>query len=258
MVNDVVLALRQVRYQNRSFWRNPTVAFFTFLLPLIFLVILNAILGNETDPLPGGEAKLSYFYVPTMAVLSIINACYTSLIMTVTIARDDGQLKRVRGTPLPGWAYLFGRLVHTTLIALLLVAIVVAFGALFYGVDVPTKTMPAFILTIAVGAAAFSALGLALASFTPNAEAAPAVANATILPILFISDVFIRLDDPPKWLDILGDIFPVKHLSEAAQAAFNPFQTGYGFEWWDLAIVAAWGLAGAILALRFFSWYPRE
>ena len=252
------LALRQVRYQNRSFWRNPTVAFFTFLLPLIFLVILNAILGNETDALPGGEAELSNFYVPTMAALSIINACYTSLIMTVAIARDDGLLKRIRGTPLPGWAYLFGRIVHTTLIGLLLVAIVVGFGALFYGVDVPGKTMPAFILTIVVGAAAFSALGLALVSFTPNAEAAPAVANATILPILFISDVFIRLDDPPKWLDTLGNIFPVKHFSEACQAAFNPFETGYAFEWLDLAVVAAWGVAGAILAVRFFSWYPRE
>ena len=254
----LALALRQVRYQNRSFWRNPTVAFFTFLLPLIFLVILNAILGNETDPLPGGEAKLSNFYVPTMAALSIINASYTSNVMTVSIARDDGLLKRVRGTPLPGWAFLLGRLLHTTLIGILLVVIVVAFGAAFYGVEVPGRTMPAFLLSILVGTAAFSALGLALASITPNAEAAPAVANATILPILFISDVFVRLDDPPAWLDTLGDIFPVKHLSEAFQAAFNPFETGYGFEWLDLAIVAAWGLAGAALAVRFFSWYPRE
>jgi ABC-2 type transport system permease protein len=252
------LALRQVRYQNRSFWRNPTVAFFTFLLPLIFLVILNALLGNDEDQLRGGRGELANFYVPTMAALSVINACYTSLVMTISIARDDGLLKRVRGTPLPGWAYLFGRIAHTTLIALLLVAIVVGFGALFYGVDLPGKTMPAFLLTIVVGAAAFSALGLALASLTPNAEAAPAVANATILPVLFISDVFVRLDDPPKWLAILGDIFPVKHLSEASQAAFSPFETGAGFEWLDLAIVAAWGLAGALIAARFFSWYPRE
>jgi ABC-2 type transport system permease protein len=252
------LALRQVRYQNLSFWRNPTVAFFTFLLPLVFLVILSALLGNETSTLPGGEAELANFYVPTMAALSIINASYTSLVMTVSIARDDGLLKRVRGTPLPGWVYLLGRLVHTTLIGILLVAIIIAFGAIFYGVDVPGKTMPAFILSVAVGAAAFSALGLALAALTPNAEAAPAVANATILPILFISDVFINLEDPPTWLDTLGDIFPVKHLSEAFQASFNPFQTGYAFEWVDLAIVALWGVLGAALAIRFFSWYPRE
>ena len=257
-MNDVALALRQVRYQNRSFWRNPTVAFFTFLLPLIFLVILNALLGNNTAQLPGGRAELAYFYVPSMVALSIINACYTSLVMTISIARDDGVLKRVRGTPLPGWAYLFGRIVHTTLIALLLVSIVIAFGAIFYGVDLPARTLPAFVLSVAIGAAAFSALGVALASFTPNAEAAPAVANATVLPILFVSDVFVRLDDPPRWLAVLGDIFPVKHLSEACQAAFNPFQTGAGFEWLDLAVVAAWGLAGAVLAIRLFSWYPRE
>ena len=257
-MNNVALALRQVRYQNRSFWRNPTVAFFTFLLPLIFLVILNALLGNNTDPIPGGEAKLAYFYVPSMAALSIINTCYTSLVMTISIARDDGVLKRVRGTPLPGWAYIFGRIVHTMLVMLLLVAIVVAFGAVFYGVDLPARTIPAFVLSVAVGAAAFSALGIALASFTPNAEAAPAVANATALPVLFISDVFVRLDNPPPWLATLGDIFPVKHLSEACQAAFNPFRTGSGFEWLDLAVVAAWGVAAAILAVRRFSWYPRE
>jgi ABC-2 type transport system permease protein len=257
-MNDFALALRQVRYQNRSFWRNPTVAFFTFLLPLIFLVILNALLGTDTGQLPGGEAELAYFYVPSMVTLSIINACYTSLVMTISIARDEGVLKRVRGTPLPGWVYLFGRIVQTTLVMLLLVAIVVAFGAVFYGVELRSEALPAFVLSVAVGAAAFSALGLAMASVTPNAEAAPAIANATALPILFISDVFVRLDDPPRWLAILGDIFPVKHLSEACQAAFNPFQTGPGFEWWDLAIIAAWGIAGAVLAVRRFSWYPRE
>jgi ABC-2 type transport system permease protein len=257
-MNDFALALRQVRYQNRSFWRNPTVAFFTFLLPLIFLVILNALLGTDTGQLPGGEAELAYFYVPSMVTLSIINACYTSLVMTISIARDEGVLKRVRGTPIPGWVYLFGRIVQTTLVMLLLVAIVVAFGAVFYGVELRSEALPAFVLSVAVGAAAFSALGLAMASVTPNAEAAPAIANATALPILFISDVFVRLDDPPRWLDILGNIFPVKHLSEACQAAFNPFQTGPGFEWWDLAIVAAWGLAAAVLAVRRFSWYPRE
>ena len=256
-MSDFALALRQVRYQNKEFWRNPTVAFFTFLLPLIFLIILNALLGNDETTIRGRPAQGSDFYVPAMVALSIVNASYTSIVMVVAIARDAGQLKRVRGTPLPGWAYLFGRIVHMTLVALLLVAIIVAFGAIFYGVNVPGRTMPAFIISIAVGACAFSALGLALASLTPNAEAAPAVANGTILPVLFISDVFVQIEDPPKWLDVLGDIFPVKHLSEACQTAFNP-AGGSGFEWLDIAVVGAWGVAGAVLAVRFFSWYPRE
>src|SRR5207247_10641814 len=99
-MNDFVLALRQVRYQNRSFWRNPTVAFFTFLLPLIFLVILNALLGNNTGQLPGGRAELAYFYVPSMAALSIINTCYTSLVMTISIRSEErrvGKLSSIQG-----------------------------------------------------------------------------------------------------------------------------------------------------------------
>jgi ABC-2 type transport system permease protein len=253
------LAIRQVRYENKSFWRNPAAAFFTFVLPLIFLVILNALLGDDTTTVEGGEVDLSNFYVPAMAALSIVNACYTNIVMNISIAREEGLLKRVRGTPLPGWAFLFGRIAHATLLSLLLVAIVITFGAVFYGVDVPTKTMPAFILTIALAAASFCALGLAVSSFVPNAQAASAIANATVLPILFISDIFVPLgQDPPAWIDLLGNIFPVKHLAEACLTAFNPYETGWGFEWWDLAIIAIWGVIGAAVAVRWFTWEPRE
>jgi ABC-2 type transport system permease protein len=119
--------------------------------------------------------------------------------------------------------------------------------------------MPAFLLTAALGAATFSALGLAMSSFVPNAQAASAIANGTVLPVLFISDVFVRLgDDPPAWIDYLGDFFPVKHLSEACLAAFSADGGGWGFEWWNLAVIAAWGVVGAAVAVRYFSWEPRE
>ena len=258
-MSGLALALRQVRYENRSFWRNPAAAFFTFVVPLMFLVILNALLGGDETTIGGRPAELSDFYVPAMAALSVVNACYTNIVMMVSVARDDGRLKRLRGTPLPRWAYLFGRIVHATLVALLLVVIVIAFGAVFYGVDVPGKSMPAFVLAVAAGAGTFCALGLAVSSFVPNAQAASAIANGTVLPVLFISDVFVRLgDDSPAWIDIAGDIFPVKHLSEACLAAFNPSSGGWGFEWLDLAVIGAWGVAGALLAARYFRWEPRE
>ena len=110
---------------------------------------------------------------------------------------------------------------------------------------------------LAVGAAAFSALGMAIVSVIPNSEAATAIANGTNLPVLFISDVFVRLNDPPRWLAVVGDIFPVKHFSQACQTAFNPFYGGSGFEWADLGVIALWGLAGLFVALRYFSWEPK-
>ncbi|MGH7425222.1 MAG: ABC transporter permease, partial [Candidatus Methylomirabilales bacterium] len=167
-------------------------------------------------------------------------------------------LKRVRGTPLPGWGYLAGRVIHATLIALGLVAIVTAAGVAFYGVDPPGNTLPALVVSIAVGAGAFCALGLAVTALIPNADASPAVVNASILPLLFVSDVFIPLRDAPAWLKTFADLFPVRHFAQAMLGAFNPFEKGSGFETADLLVVALWGTAGTLVAVRFFSWEPRR
>ena len=257
-MRGVRLGLRQIRYENRAFWRNPPSAFFTFAFPLIFLVIFNLLFGNETREVPGGTTKVSTFYVAAISALSIVTATFTNLAISVPVARDQGLLKRFRGTPLPDAAYLGARVGHAVIVGVLLVAIVTAFGFFAYGVDVPTNTIPGALAAIVVGAFAFSSLGLAMTAAIPNAEAAPAIVNAVVLPILFISNVFIPLDQAPDWVGTLGDVFPVKHLSDALQTAFNPFHTGSGLEWGDLGIVAAWGVAGLLLALRFFSWEPRK
>lgn len=258
-MNDAALALRQVRYENKAFWRNPPAAFFTFGFPLIFLVIFNLVFGGgTTDRFGGGrEVSLSTFYIPAVAAFSIITACYTNIAIGIVFAREEGVLKRVRGTPLPPWIYLFGRIAHATIVGLLLVGIVVAFGWAFYDVELPGRTLPAFVASIAVGSGTFAALGLAITPVAKTAEAAPALTNVTILPLLFISDVFIPLDEAPKWLGTVANVFPIKHLTHALIKAYDPFQKGSGFDGNDLIVLGIWGLAGLVLAVRFFSWEPR-
>ena len=254
------LTLRQVRFTNKAFWRNPAAAFFTFAFPLMFLVIFTTLFGNNEVPIAGTDPLVvvsqSTFYVPAMAAFSVITACYTNLAIGVTFQRDAGILKRTRGTPLPGWSYLLGRATHAVLMAGVLVAITTAFGAAFYGTDVPTgMALARFVLTVLVGAAAFAALGLAVTAIIPNADAAPPIVNATILPILFLSDIFIPVGtDPPAWVNLVGRVFPVRHFAEAMQAAF----LGTPFSWWDLVVVALWGVVGLLLAMRFFAWEPRK
>ena len=257
-MNALVLALRQVRYENRAFRRNPAAAFFTLVFPLMFLVIFNLLFGNNRMDVPGGTTTTSTFFVPAIAAFSVINACYTNVAMSVSISRDQGLLKRIRGTPLPTWGFLFGRIAHAVLVAFVLVAIVTAAGALFYDVDTPTNTLPAFLITLAIGAAAFCSLGLAVTALIPNADASPAIVNASILPLLFISGVFIPMGDAPAWLNTFADVFPVKHFSSALLTAFNPFETGAGFEPVRLAVLAGWGAVGLVVAVRFFSWEPRR
>ncbi|TMK81451.1 MAG: ABC transporter permease [Actinobacteria bacterium] len=256
-MGDVALAVRQVRYTNRSFWRNPASAFFTFAFPLMFLVIFTALFGNDTIRVFGEEINTSTFYVSAIAAFSIITATYTNIAIGVSFTRDQGVLKRVRGTPLPAWAYLFGRIAHAILVAFLLVIIVAAFGAAFYHAKIPTRTLPAYILTIVVGAASFAALGLAVTAVIPNADAAPPVVNASILPLLFLSDIFIPIQNPHAWYVTLAKIFPVYHFSQAMKAAyFSP--VGNGVRGNDLLVIGIWGVAGAVLAARFFSWEPRR
>ncbi|HJM90162.1 MAG TPA: ABC transporter permease [Dehalococcoidia bacterium] len=257
-MSDLALALRQVKYENRAFWRNPAAAFFTFAFPLILLVIFNLLFGNYELEVNGGTTRFSTFYVSGIAALSVVYTGYIGLAMSVTIAREQGLLKRTRGTPLPAWAFLFGRVVQMTLVMMLLVSIVVAAGVLFYGVDVSLRTMPAFVFALVVGTAAFSSMGLAMTSIIPNENAATAILNLSTLPLLFISDVFVPSGDAPAWLIDVADIFPIRHLSLAIQTAFNPFETGSGFEPFDLAVVAGWGVFGLVAALRHFSWEPHR
>jgi len=151
---------------------------------------------------------------------------------------------------------MFGRIAHSILLSILLVIICAGFGRLFYGATLPTQTLPAFLLTLVVGAATFCALGIAITAVIPNADASPAVVNASILPLLFISNIFIPLQNPPAWLDTVSKIFPIRHFADALVGSFfSP--TGSGLHGNDLLVLTAWGLAAILISVRFFSWEPR-
>jgi ABC-2 type transport system permease protein len=263
------LTLRQVGFTNKAFWRNPAAAFFTFAFPLMFLVIFTALLGGGEIVIEGTDLEQSTYYVVAMATFGVISACYTNVAISVCFNRDAGILKRIRGTPLPGRSYLSARVIHSMIVGAVLVVITLAFGWAFYEGTWPTGVaLLQFVVTFLVGALSFAALALALTAAIPNADAAPPVVNASILPLLFLSGIFIPLgDDAPAWIRFVGDVFPVKHFADAMRAAYlsqvsvstpggeiHPFV----FDWTDVAVVAGWGILGLLLAARFFSWEPRR
>jgi ABC-2 type transport system permease protein len=249
------LTVFQMRYVNKAFWRNPASAFFTFAFPLMFLVIFTSLLGDGRVRLGGHLVHQSTYYVAEMAAFSVITACYNNIAISVAFQRDSGILKRTNGTPLPSAVYLTARVLHAMLISVLLVAITTAFGKFAYRADVPSGTALArFVLMLAVGAGAFCLLGFAVTALIPNADAAAPMVNATILPLLFLSGVFIPIgDNAPGWIVWVGRVFPVRHFAEGMQAGF----LGTAFRWSDVLVVALWGGAGLAFALRYFSWEPR-
>lgn len=250
------LAWHQFRYDQKTFWRNPASVFFTVMLPVIFLFIFATIFGNDTIDELGG-VKITTYYVPAIISLAVISATFVSPAMSLVEDREDGVLKRVRGTPLPSQVFIAGRVGNAVVVSVVMVVVVTLLGRIVYGVDVPTATLAGVFVTLVVGAASFACLGFAMTTIIPNSDAAPAITNAIALPLYFISGIFIPENEIPDGVLTVADAFPVRHFFEAFFEAFDPATTGVGIAWGQLAIVAAWGLAGLIVAARFFRWAPR-
>jgi ABC-2 type transport system permease protein len=251
------LALRQVSFDGRSYLRNPPAVFFGLLLPVLFLLIFATVFGNDTIS-SRGNIKTSTYYVPGLVALGVVSTTFVNLAISLVVLRENRVLKRVRGTPLPAWVFLAGRVQVAIAMSVALTVVLVGIGALVYGVSVPDTTLPGMLLALLVGAASFCCLGVAFSSLIPNEDSAPPVVNAVVLPLYFISGLFFPVDEAPEWLTDLASVFPIRHLVEALLDAFDPRATGAGIDAKHLAIVAAWGVAGALLATRTFRWTPRE
>ena len=203
----------------------------------MFLVIFTSLLGSGTVHLGDIAVKESTFYVASMSSFAVITACFNNIALGMTAQRDAGVLKRTNGTPLPAASFLASRVLHAVLVAVLLVALTAAFGRLAYGASLPTgMALLQFLVMLLVGAATFCALGMALAGFIPNVDASAAVVNAIILPLLFLSGIFIAFgNSTPSWVLWVRASSPsaISPSGCSPVSSALPF-TGATWRWWRL------------------------
>jgi ABC-type multidrug transport system permease subunit len=237
----------------RGFTRSPMPAFFTLIFPLAFLSIVSAVVGNETT---GAGVPVAQFLVAPFAVFGVAEATFVMLATDTAGLRERGVLMRLRGTPVPVWKALAARMAAMAVVSAAATALLTGAGAGFYGVDIVWRKTPALLLTLAVGIGCFSALGLALVALTRTVLTVQTLAQGLLIPLAFISDVFIVGAELPAWLDRIGSALPLRHFARAMAQTFDP-AGGYGFRPGDLLVMAAWGLLGAGLALWRFGWMPR-
>ena len=247
---DLSLVLWQVRYEQRAYWRNRGRGVFTFVFPLMFLVIFASLNSNAHLKSFGG---ISYntFFVPGILAYGVIGTTYVNMAISTAILRDEGVLKRMQGTPLPPWAYVAARIGSTVLIVGAITVVTLGIGAIAYGVQIRGATLPGLIVTLILGTAAFTTLGIGITRFIPNAEAAPVVINLTVLPLTFISSVWFPTNTMPQALVDVAKFFPIRPLAHGLQYAFNPHTVGLGFSASDLEALAIWTVVGIVLMLRF-------
>jgi ABC-2 type transport system permease protein len=245
----------QFRSDLARFWRNPQSRYFTLLMPIVFLVIFATIFKGHTVA-DGRRITITTFYVPGIMALGIISATFVNLTQTIVTQRENGEFKRLRGTPLPASIVIGSRAVVGVVVAVAMSALLLVIGKLVYDVRVPQSTMLGLVVSVVLGAAAFSCVAFAISTRISSAEAAAPAINITVLPLYFISGVFVPESQIPKLLRNIATVFPIRHLAQALRATI--IQThGSGIRVTDLLVVLAWGVAGLLVAARTFQWSPR-
>ncbi|MBJ7330173.1 MAG: ABC transporter permease [Solirubrobacteraceae bacterium] len=248
MSDTVGLAWRQYRLERKMFWRNPAAAFFNFALPLLLLALLGTLYAGDQENLD--------ILVPGIAGMSIVSTTFVALTHNLVFLREQGVLKRLRGTPMPTGSYLVGLFGNAVTNAFVQIAIVVVAGRLFYGIGWPEHWPELIIFTVA-GVVCFASLGVAFSHVIPNFEATPAYVNAVFLPLIFISGVFYDAEEAPAFLHDIAQALPLVHLIDGLSGAMVG-GASLADNMANLNVVIIWAAAGIVLAIRGFSWEARQ
>ena len=251
----LLLTLGQIRYQLLLLSRSPFAFLITLVIPLLMLVSLNVI-SPATTPSTGGGLRYAQFLTPAISAFCLLNACYVTTITSVTLAREEEILKRLRGTPLPAWTYLAGRFGSALLMTTISVAVVIATGVLFFHVVIVWHAIGYFVAAGGLGIVCFFLLGVAVTTVVPKSDTALPIAFGTMLPLAFISDVFFSSAHAPTWLHDVASAFPVAPVARAMEDAFNPATNAWPMPVTGLLTVLGWSVAAAAIVALAFRWEP--
>jgi len=248
MPDALALTWRQYRLERKMFWRNPSAAFFNFVLPLLFLVAGGAILhGNQRQ-----RDRL----VPAIAGMSVMSTTFTALAYNIVFLRERGVLKRIRGTPLPTGSYLGGVAANAVTNTALQITIVIVAGRVFFGIGWPQEWAELIVFVLA-GVVCLASLGVAFAHVIPNFESTAAYVNAVFLPVVFVSFYAFDTTSAPEFVRNVADALPLKPLIDGLYGAMVT-GTGLGGNLDALAVIGLWGVLGVWLAVRGFTWEQRR
>jgi ABC-2 type transport system permease protein len=241
----------QLRWEQLIFWRSREAAVFVFLFPLLLFALLTAVYNGTIYGRPASWALLA-----GMLGYGVANTTFAGLALLLIGRRELGILKRIRSTPLPTAAYLTAVLVSIMIVFALQAASLFVLGRLLKSTPWPGHLL-SIVLTLALGAAAFAGLGLAITGFVHSLEGSSAVLNVIVLPLAFLSGSFGTTRHYPHVLRAIGDALPLKYLLDAINAIYL-----HGQVLWDkptdVAVLAGWGALGIVVAMRKFRWEPRD
>jgi ABC-2 type transport system permease protein len=257
MTADLLLVLRQTRYALMVLRRTPQALVFGIAFPIVLLLLFDAIFtreGSGTTVFHGVRVDTDAYYTAGMMSYAIVMSAFSTLAVSLTTQRERGQLKRLRGTPMPPWTFVAAQILRAVVVIACTVTALALVSRVAFGVDISGGTLPALVLYVVLGTATFSTLGMALSGVMPTAETAITVGPFCAVVLAFVSGVFVPAAILPDWLRSLGRLFPLAHLAEGLQRCFFPSAPGPVLDLQNVVVLAAWALGGLVVAARRFRW----
>ena len=248
------LFVHELRTEQLLYWRNREAAFFTFFLPVIFFLVFGSIYGDSQ--ITKEHLRAAPFLEAGMIGYGAASTTFAGLAITLVIRRESGVLKRIRATPLPPATYIGAVLASAFVTFLIEAALLIALGRILFSVAVPTRAL-SLLVALAIGAAAFAALGLGLSGLVRTAEGSSAVVNAVYLPMAIISGTFFTPKEYPGFLRAIADVLPLTYFTKLIRDVMVRHHHLWS-EAGSLAILLVWGAIGLVAAIRGFRWQPRE
>ena len=255
-------ALSRTGVEVRQFFREKDSVVFIFAFPVILLGIFGAVFDRDIAP----GVSFTQYFVAGMIASGIMVSSFQSLAISITIERDDGTLKRLRGTPMPPSAYLLGKIGLVLVSTLGQLVLLLAAAVVLFGISLPSSatSWATFAWLLVLGSAAGTMLGIAFSSVPGSARSAPAVVTPIVLVLQFISGVFFVYTDLPSWMQRVAEVFPLKWMAQGMRSVFLPadFEAAEASGSWQLVtaalVLAVWAVIGLAVCARTFRWTRRD
>jgi ABC-2 type transport system permease protein len=260
-MSDLRLALVQARYALLTVFRTPRVVVMGMVFPVVLLVLFDSLFtkgADDTVSFAGGTITASAYFTAGIAAYVIAQSTFTNLAIGLTTQRESGQLKRLRGTPMPAWTFVAAQILRSAALVAIMVAALLAIGAIAFDVGLPAERMIGFAFYVLLGTLAFSALGIAVTAYTTTVDSASTLGPFAVVMLSFVSGVFVSVDQLPHWLEEIGRVFPLYHLADGLQTCLVSGAGGTGLSASDVTSLALWGLAAVAIAVRRFRWEPQQ
>lgn len=258
----MALGVARTRLELTQFFRERDAVVFTFAFPIIMLVIFGSVFAGDL----GGGVSFTQYFAAGMIASGVVMSSFQSLAISIAVERDDGTLKRLRGTPMPPVAYFVGKIGLVLVTAVVQVAILLVIGASAFGLELPTSAAlwARFVGIFVVGAAAGTVLGIAFSSVPRSGKSAAAVVSPVVIVLMFISGVYFLYSELPTWMQNIASVFPLKWMAQGMRSVFLPdaFAAQEPAGSWQLgttfAVLAVWTVVGLLVATRTFRWLRRD